>query len=455
MIFSHPSFAGKIGFAQSEITPPVGIYARNWGAAQHDVAEGIHRPLHARVLALQSDDDRKPLLLISLDLGWWKTREDEWLVRGALLEEFQLDESRVLTNLTHTHAGPVFCREDSDKPGGELIAPYLEKVRDAVLDAAHRALAASTRGTLSWAFGKCALAQNRDLPDPQRARVLCGFRPDAPADDTLLVGRATADETGKTICVLANYACHPTTLAWDNKLISPDWLGAFYETIETQTGAPALFLQGASGELQPRETYTGHTEIADAQGKQFAFAVLSTLEGMMPPRTRLKYSGAVESGAPLAIWQRAPHESNSQIAARKIEIEMPLKKDLESAAQLQAALNACDDRTLRERLTRKMRVRRTVGEGASTRLPVWIWEVGDAIFIAQREEAYSVFQKELRAQFPDKAILVMNLTNGSCGYLPPNELYDLDIYQVWQTPYARGAAEVLRDAVGREISFSK
>jgi hypothetical protein len=47
----------------------------------------------------------------------------------------------------------------------------------------------------------------------------------------------------------------------------------------------------------------------------------------------------------------------------------------------------------------------------------------------------------------------MNLTNGSCGYLPPNGLYDLDMYQVWQTPYARGAAEILRDAVGREIQF--
>jgi hypothetical protein len=453
VIFSHPSFAGKIGFAQSDITPPVGIYARNWGAANHDAAKGIHRPLHARVLSLQSDDCKNPILLISLDLGWWKTREDEWFVRGALLEEFDLDESRVLINLTHTHAGPVFCREDSDKPGGEFIAPYLQKVRDAVLDAARRAEAGSTPATLAWAFGKCTLARNRDLPDPQRERILCGFNPDAPADDTLLVGRATENETGKTICVLANYACHPTTLAWDNKLISPDWLGAFYETIANQTNAPALFLQGASGELQPRETFIGDTKIADAQGKQFAFAVLSTLAGMLPPNTVLEYSGAVESGAPLAIWQRMLHEQNTHLSAKRIEIEMPLKDDLESAAQLQSALDNCEDRMLRERLTRKMRVRRTVGDGGSTRLPVWIWEVGDAIFIAHREEAYSVFQKELRAQFPDKAIIVMNLTNGSCGYLPPNGLYDLDMYQVWQTPYARGAAEILRDAVGREIQF--
>jgi hypothetical protein len=454
VIFSHPSFAGKIGFAQSDITPPIGIYARNWGAASHDVAEGIHRPLHARVLALQSDDGETSLLLVSLDLGWWKTREDEWLVRGALLEEFELDEARVLVSLTHTHAGPVFCREDFDKPGGEFIAPYLEKVRAAVLVAARRARGGSTPATLEWAWGKCTLAQNRDLPDPQRERILCGFQPDAEADDTLLVGRVTENETGKLLCVLANYACHPTTLAWENRLISPDWLGAFYETIETQTGAPALFLQGASGELQPRETFIGDTKIADAQGRQFAFAVLSTLAGMLPPRTALEYSGAVESGAPLAMWQRIPHQANTQLSAKRIEIEMPLKEGLESAPQLQSALDACNDRTLRERLTRKMRVRRTVGEGGSTLLPVWVWQIGDAVFIAQREEAYSFFQKELRAQFPNKAIIVMNLTNGSCGYLPPRNLYDFDIYQVWQTPYARGAAEILLETVRREIALA-
>lgn len=449
MIFSQPSFSGLIGFAQADITPPVGIYSRNWGAAAHDIATGIHRPLSARVLSLQSNEgDPKnsdgPLLLISLDLSWWKTREDEWYLRGAVLEEFDLHESRVLINLTHTHAGPVVCTEDSDKPGGEFIAPYLEKVRDAVLIAARNALNESTPATLEWATGKCTLAQNRDLPDPNKDRIVCGFRPDTFADDTLLVGRVTSDDN-RVLCVLANYACHPTTLAWENNLISPDWVGAFYETIDQQIGAPAMFLQGASGELQARETYTGNTAIADAQGRQFGFAVLSTLEGMLPAKTQLEYSGVVESGAPLATWKRSLHEPKTQLDARKIEVELDLKK-MATNAELQNELNACTDRMMSERLVRKMRVNRTVGEGRSTQLPLWIWEVGDAVFVAQREEAYSIYQMELRARFPNKAIIVMNLTNGSCGYLPPDALYDLDIYQVWQTPYDRGGLEKLIEA---------
>ena len=450
MIVSQPSFSGRIGFAQVDITPPVGIYARNWGAAQHDVAEGIHRPLHARVLALQSIDSDDFLVLASLDLGWWKTREDEWFVRGALLEEFGLDEANLLVSLTHTHAGPAICREDAEKPGGHLIAAYLDKIRDALIEATHTALSTSQNATLEWATGTCTLAQNRDLPDPNGERIVCGFRPGAPADDTLLVGRVS-DANGKTLCLLANYACHPTTLAHENRLISPDWVGSFYETIAAHTGTPSLFLQGASGDLQPREAFIADTAIADAQGRQLAYSVLSTLESMLPPQTQLEYQGVTESGAPLAIWQRTPAPDSARLNARRITVELPLK-DWPTIEAMEAERQACTDRALQERLTRKIRVRKTVGNGTSASLPVWIWELGDALLIAQREECYSFFQQELRRRFPEKSIIVMNLINGSCGYLPPAALYEQDIYQVWQTPYAQGGVERLLEAVTEEIS---
>ncbi|MEJ0103843.1 MAG: hypothetical protein WDO19_15350 [Bacteroidota bacterium] len=48
------SFKGIIGVAQTDITPPQGIYSRNWGAAQYDVAEGIHQPLRLTCITFQS-----------------------------------------------------------------------------------------------------------------------------------------------------------------------------------------------------------------------------------------------------------------------------------------------------------------------------------------------------------------------------------------------------------------
>src|SRR5205085_10153628 len=105
---------------------------------------------------------------------------------------------------------------------------------------------------LTWATGKCDLAANRDLPDPQQPRIICGYNPQKSADDALLVGRITAGSSGQTLATLVNYACHPTTLAWDNRLLSPDYVGAMREVVEAgSAGALCLFLLGASGELAP------------------------------------------------------------------------------------------------------------------------------------------------------------------------------------------------------------
>jgi hypothetical protein len=437
--FLHSEFSGRIGVAREDITPPVGIYARNWGAAKHDVAEGIHRPLTATALALKGEG--APLVLAALDLGWWRAIENERHVRDAVLQALRLDAARVMINMSHTHAGPATSLEDRDKPGGELIAPYLDKVRDAVVRAVRRAIETAEPGTLTWSTGRCDLAVNRDLPDPSRDRFVTGFNPWSTADDAVLVGRV-ADPSGKVRAVLVNYACHPTTLAWENKLISPDYPGAMRELIEKQVpGALALYLHGPSGEVSPRQQYTGDAETADRNGRQLGYASLSTLEGMLPPRTQLEYAGVVESGAPLATWKRAARPASTTLDALLVEVELNLKDDLPSAEEIEAQLKASTDRVLSERLRRKLRVRRVVGEGRTAKVPLWAWRVGDGFFVGQPNEAYTLLQTGLRREFPASAITVMNLVNGSIGYLAREELHGEDLYQVWQSPFGRGSLE--------------
>jgi hypothetical protein len=441
--FFHPEFAGLLGAAREDITPPAGIYARNWGAAKHDVAEGIHRPLTATALTMKAADGGTPLVLVALDLGWWKSAEDEQRVRGALLETLGLDPARVMINMSHTHAGPATSREDADKPGGEFIGPYLDKVRDAVVRAVRRALETAVPGTLTWSTGRCDLAEIRDLKDPARERWVTGFNPSAAAaDDTVLVGRV-ADASGKIRAVIVNYACHPTTLAWENRLLSPDYPGAMRELIEKQVpDALCLYLHGPSGDVGPRQQYTAELETADRNGRRLGYAALSALEGMLPPRTQLEYSGVVESGAPLAIWKRSPRVPSGELGARIIEVELPIK-DMPSAVELEAALKACDDRVQAERLRRKLRVRRIVGEGRTAKVPLWAWRVGEGFFVGQPNEAYTILQTSLRRSFPGRAISVLNLVNGSIGYLAPADYHNRDIYQVWSSPFDRGCLERL------------
>ena len=190
--------------------------------------------------------------------------------------------------------------------------------------------------------------------------------------------------------------------------------------------------------------------MADRHGRELGFAALATLNGMEPPGTQLGYAGVVESGAPLAVWKHEPSEPSHQLRAIRASADLPLK-NWPSAEELETQRLACTDRALEERLRRKLNIRLGVGNGSTFELPVHVWRIGDAVLVGSCCEAYSVLQRELRRRFPDTTILCMNLINGSVGYLPPAEFYDVDVYAVWQTPFDRGSYERLLETMTREI----
>ena len=450
--FRHPSFHGRIGIARTDITPPVGIYSRNWGAAKHDVAESIHRSLTLTALTLTPLAGGTTLILIDADLGWWKTPQTFHRFQNRLLETLSLASANLIFALSHTHAGPPLMEADDSLPGSELLQTWMEHLFESTVHAIREALESQFEATLDWHQGRCGLATVRDLPDPDPAknRIVCGYNPEGKPDDTLLVGRVT-DTTGRIRATLINYACHPTTLAWDNKAISPDYVGAMRATIQQSTDAPAVFMLGACGELAPRFQYVGDPEIADRHGRQLGFAALATLHGMEPPGTRLAYAETVESGAPLAVWKHQPFELSQELRAIQTTVELPLK-NWPSAEELEQQRLACTDRALEERLRRKRDIRSSVGNGSTYRLPIYAWRIGDAILVGSCCEPYSVLQQELRRRFPKHTILCMNLINGSIGYLPPENLYDTEIYPVWQTPFDRGSLEAIIEAMTAGIT---
>ncbi len=436
------AFGGRIGVARRDMTPPPGIYARMWGCAAHDVAEGIHRPLYATALTFQEAEGAEPLVLLSLDLGWWIAAEDEWFLRGYLSAELKLATARLMVHLVHTHSGPSVSLQYADRPGGSLIRPYLEAVRAAATVAAREALAAARPATLQWTTGRCDLACNRDLPEPGGTRVLCGFNPQPPADDAVLVGRVS-DEQGKCLATVVNYACHPTTLGGGNRLISPDYVGAMRETVEQASGgAPCLFLLGAAGELGPRRGYDDRTAVADANGRQLGYAALSALEGMLPPGQALRFAAAVESGATLATWRETPVPPPRNLRAMEASVPLTLK-ELPSADVLAAQLRDCRDPVLAERLRRRLHQRRSLGDGPTLNLPLWIWRLGDAVLLGVPAEAHSGLQIELRRRFPRSTVAVMNIVIGHYSYLPPAADYATRSYQVEIALFQAGCLEKL------------
>lgn len=447
-------FRAQAGVSRWDITPQSGSYAKNWGAAKHWFATGVHRRLTGTALALTPlTGQQPPLLLVSLELGWWRNRKDADALRRRLLDELELPESNVIIHLTHTHSGPALDSAAPAEARPEAARAYLAWLSESCLGACREALGTRRPATALFHCGHCGLAAERDFPDPDSpGRYLCGFHPAAPADDTLLVARLFGDD-GRTLATLVNYACHPTTLAWENSLLSPDYPGAMRELVEEQTGGvPCLFFLGAAGELAPAEQYSGDVALADRHGRELGHAALAALSPLATGHAGMRYDGLVESGAPLAVWRSCERNVSPSLRAAVRTIELEIKKELPTIAEIDAALAGKPEGYQYERLLRQRRVRGSVGDADSTTERVWLWQLGEALVCAFPFEAYSILQTHLRQRFAPRPILVMNLGNGSLGYLPPRSLYEHNIYTVWQTPFAAGGLEKVMRVAEEELA---
>lgn len=459
------------GVARTDITAPVGVRAHNWGASRTEVATGVHRPLTATALAFY--DEAAPAaqvspvhapapvgrgrwrFLLTLDLGWWRDAESFERLRDPLLTALGADADDLLLHLVHTHAGPSICDIGLDLPGAQLLDGYQTTLLDACVRACAQARDTAADAVITWSYGRSDLAVVRNLACG--ARDVVALDPDAVADDTLAVARITAaGSTGtdapSVLGVLVNYACHPTTLAHENSLLSPDFVGATREVVEAATGAPCLFLQGASGELSPRDQYVVGPAVADRNGRSLGHAAVAAVEGMGEAETRLRFDGVVESGAPLGLWVPEHVEAPRSVTCSALTVALPAKPR-PSAAERAEQWAHIDPVAAAERTRRAARVADGYVTDGSADHPLWVWQLGDAAIVAHPGEAFSLLQTELRRRHPERVLLVLNLTNGpGFVYLPDRESYDRDRYQVWQTVLAPGCLEALVDAADAALT---
>ena len=261
----------------------------------------------------------------------------------------------------------------------------------------------SRTATITYSFGRCSLARNRDLWDDQLQQYVCGYNPDGPSDDTLLVARVTG-ERDEPLVSIVNYACHPTTLAWQNTLISPDFPGAMREVVERETGAPCLFLQGASGDLGPKEGFVGDLEVADRNGRQLGYAALSALCDLPAPNRRFQYTGPRESGATLGTWSWTrftgdDERRSSRWKLRRWTVDLPCRRMPHTREQVESELERCrageeraraagdearagDFRALAEQQGRRLQRLKFLPAGATMPYSIWLWSIGDAFWVA-------------------------------------------------------------------------
>ncbi len=479
----------EFGIAWTDITPQVGMYHRMWGAASHDRSTGIHRPLRATVVVMQPLDHSRQTVLVSLDHCLLRAPEMEALL-GETCRRTGLSRPELLVTFSHTHSAGYLSRDRTDFPGGELIGPYLDSLPSKIHEAFRAAQAKSQPATLTYGSTTCEMGCQRDYLDESRGHFVCGFNPDAAQPLPLNVVRVcrmgtparpdSANTDGQEcpsyVATIVNYPCHTTTLAWENTLVSPDYVGALREVVERETNSPCLFLLAPCGDIGPRDGYVGDTSIADRNGRQVGFAALSVLAGMNPAETDHVYQGPVFSGATLGNWRHqpwTPERLASTAIAKHAALTVPLPylpslPKLAEAEQFHRELIASEQTarasgqqneiaTLRAKVERQRRLIdriRPLPQTDTYPLPAWAWQWGDAFWIAVEGEPYHFLQSELIRQFPNRPVIAITLANGTnCSYLPTREAYlKPQLYQPEVALLAAGSLETLTEAIARQLS---
>jgi hypothetical protein len=238
---------------------------------------------------------------------------------------------------------------------------------------------------------------------------------------------------------------------------------------------PCVFLQGASGDIGPRDGFVGDPAVADRNGRQLGYAALSALESIPAAGTSFRYQGPCISGTTLGLWAHVPvsddvRESHARWHRRRWTVPLAYRSDMPSLAearrdrvrwQAEEALaheageetKAADCRSKAEQATRLIDKLGLLPEGPTYPFPVLLLQTGNAVWLAVEAEHYNVLQRELRRRFPDIALVVMTLMDGGrVAYLPTADTYGKGLYQETIAVLAPGSLEKLIDEVAGQIA---
>lgn len=233
-----------------DITPDRPQQLLGYGAR---VSEGIHTPIHHRILAL--DDGRRKMVIVSTEVCLVSPSEYD-RVAALVQEAHGIAPIDFLWTVTHTHSAP-----ELGPPGmGAVYMPqrytheydraYADEVTEKLLDGIGQALASLQPARLGVGFGTAEANINRRERTPD-GKIRLGRNPQGPVDRKIGVLKFVKRDSDELIASVANYAIHGTVLGGKNLLISGDAPGVVSAHVEGKTGAPLLFINGAAGNVAP------------------------------------------------------------------------------------------------------------------------------------------------------------------------------------------------------------
>lgn len=452
----------QAGFARVDITPPPNIPHGVWRAQRHVRAMGIDLPITANALVFSAGAQQ--VVLLDLDLCLLSYRQDS-AIRAAVEQATGIPAARVWPFVTHSHAVPVTFDTYTGE-GEDQVKAFIASLAPACAQAATTALSSMQPVRVAAGHGECRIGINRDLRIAD-GRVIVAPNPDGFMDPEVGVLRID-DLDGNPLACLVNYACHPTVLGPGNTLVSPDYPGAVRRTVESITGAPCFFLQGAGGNVGPVKTFVPDVAAAhrlgDILGCEAAKLFLS-LE-TRPVRQVLDY--VLESGAALGMMkEEAVEEAAAEFRVATQRVELPYIRPLPplyaDAADELAHWEAKHAELVRQKAPegetafafqcmQRARLRREravfYAQNDSLAIELVALRLGDIALVASWGEPYAEIGIAIKQRSPFKHTLFAGYLGGDPMYIATADAYtDPPPMEVANSPFGPGAADILIEAV--------
>ena len=410
----------KAGVARMDITPAAGIPLTGF-LNREGPSIGVRDPLYARALVL--DDGERQAAVVVCDL-LALDRHFVASARASIEDTTGIPGENIMIATTHTHSGPatIVLRDC-----GDVDASYLRALRQRLVEVTRAAAGDLREAQMGAGSGRVvAGVQNRREPG-------------GPIDPELGVVRVD-DEHGPMAIVL-NYACHPVCLGPENRHISADYPGRAVQVIEEQTGALALFITGAAGNVNPA-----------------------------PDERRL--TGAQRLGSRLAaealrVVTHIPMAGPHQVTVASETLDLPLQAppsaaDLEEMIgdhlfQIRAAQEASSP--LRAKWQRALLgwAQATLGAirkgcvGQTVPAEVQVIGLGDVALVGIPGELFVELGLDIKERSAPTKVLVCGYANGDIGYIPTREAYSQGGYEIEEAFKFYGYPAALAPEAGERL----
>lgn len=232
----------KVGLGKAELTPQLGTPSAGYQARKGEGMEGVHDPLFASALYVESGG--KKIVLCGVDhLGF--TSEMVRAITQKVHTQPNLSDCEIYIGSSHTHSGggayldyPIFGESLAGKYQPEIVNFYIQRTVDAILEASEHPAPAR----IGIGYGeKGGLSTYRAL-----------WPQGVPPLSTVAVIKVTTPD-GKPLAVLFNFPVHPTVLKPSNRLFSADFVGYARDHLQTLLGDDLLpiYFNGAQGDINP------------------------------------------------------------------------------------------------------------------------------------------------------------------------------------------------------------